>query len=237
VHAGAVPFEATTPTGAAILVASANGFTNTMDFSIERVGYGIGHKDGPIPNLLRVFLATRTTAPNTAPATPSSGDHGTAIVLECNLDDMTGETTGYVLERLLAAGAGDAWITPIVMKKSRPAMILSALCLPEREAALVDIFLRETTTLGLRRREVGKLVLDRTTEEIATTFGSVRVKTGWLDGRALKSKAEHDDLRRIATERGLPLREVEQAVSVEIARHNQNTASKPLPAQIDKPLK
>ena len=121
-------------------------------------------------------------------------------------------------ERLLAAGAGDAWITPILMKKSRPAMTLSALCAPEREAALTEIFLRETTTLGLRRREVGKLTLERTTEEIATSFGPVRVKTGWLDGRRLKSKPEHDDLRRIATERGLPLLDVEHAVRLETAR-------------------
>ncbi|HOG94070.1 MAG TPA: nickel pincer cofactor biosynthesis protein LarC, partial [Opitutaceae bacterium] len=218
VRLGAAPFETTTPTGAAILIASADGFTNTMDFAIERVGYGIGHKDGPIPNLLRVFLASRATAPTPAAAAPATSAGATAIVLECNLDDMTGETAGYVLERLLAAGAGDAWITPILMKKSRPAMTLSALCAPEREAALTEIFLRETTTLGLRRREVGKLTLERTTEEIATSFGPVRVKTGWLDGRRLKSKPEHDDLRRIATERGLPLLDVEHAVRLEIAR-------------------
>lgn len=224
VRAGTVPFEATTPTGAAILVASADGFTNTMDFSIERVGYGIGHKDGPIPNLLRVFLATHVPAQAPAPATPASGAHATAVVLECNLDDMTGETAGYVLERLLAAGASDAWITPITMKKSRPAIMLSALCTAEREAAITDLLLRETTTLGLRRREVGKLMLERTSAEIATTFGPVRVKTAWLDGRAVKSKPEHDDLRRIATERGLPLREVEQAVLQEIARQGQPPA-------------
>ncbi len=218
VHAGAVPFEATTPTGAAILIASADGFTNTMDFSIERVGYGIGHKDGPIPNILRVFLATRTTEPSAAPNSPTTSNHGTAIILECNLDDITGETIGYVLERLLAAGACDAWITPIIMKKSRPALTLSALCSPEHEPAITAIFLRETTTLGLRRREVGKIMLERTTEEIATTLGPVRVKTGWLDGRALKSKPEHEDLRRIATERGIPLREVEQTILAEIAR-------------------
>jgi uncharacterized protein (DUF111 family) len=223
-----VPFEATTPTGAAILIASADGFTNTMDFAIERVGYGIGHKDGPIPNLMRVFLATRTTAPAAAPTSPTTSNHGTAIILECNLDDITGETTGYVLERLLTSGASDAWITPIIMKKSRPGMILSALCPPEREAALVDVFLRETTTLGLRRREVVKVMLERTTEEIATTLGLVHVKTGWLDGRPVKSKPEHEDLRRIATERGLPLREVEQTILTEIAGRNQSpTPSNP----------
>jgi hypothetical protein len=179
---------------------------------------------------MRVFLATRATAPAAAPALPTTSSPGTAIILECNLDDITGETIGYVLERLLASGASDAWITPIIMKKSRPGLTLSALCSPEREAALVDIFLRETTTLGLRRREVGKLMLERTTEEIATTLGPVNVKTGWLDGRPVKSKPEHEDLRRIATERGLPLREVEQAILAEIARRNQ-------PPHGKKPLK
>jgi hypothetical protein len=197
-----------------------------MEFSIDRVGYGIGHKDGPIPNLMRVFLASRTASPTAAPASPTTNASGIAIILECNLDDITGETTGYVLERLLAAGASDAWVAPITMKKSRPGLTLSALCPPEREAALVDIFLRETTTLGLRRREVGKLMLERTVEEIATTLGPVRMKTGWLDGRAVKSKPEHDDLRRIATERGLPLREVEQTILAEIARKNQPPPAK-----------
>ncbi|MBK8479336.1 MAG: nickel pincer cofactor biosynthesis protein LarC [Opitutaceae bacterium] len=211
---GTVPFEATTPTGAAILVASTDAFTDKTDFTIERIGYGIGHKDGPIPNILRVFLASTRPAEAAAPA----ASRETAVVLECNLDDMTGETAGYVLEKLLAAGASDAWITPIVMKKSRPAMTLSVLCPPEKEAALAELILRETTTFGLRRREVGKLALERTFEEVATSLGTVRVKTAWLDGRALKSKPEHDDLRRLAESRNLPLREVERTVLAELAQ-------------------
>ena len=135
---------------------------------------------------------------------------GSALALEALPSSQSG----------LASGASDAWVTPITMKKSRPGITLSALCSSEREAAITEIFLRETTTLGLRRREVGKIMLERTTEEIATSLGSVRVKTGWLDGRAVKSKPEHEDLRRIATERGLPLREVEQTVLAEIARRN-----------------
>ncbi|MFT3783833.1 MAG: nickel pincer cofactor biosynthesis protein LarC [Nibricoccus sp.] len=222
VRAGTVPFEATTPTGAAILMASADGFTNTMDFSIEKVGYGIGHKDGPIPNLLRVFLTTRETAVSSSQASPTNGKRATAVVLECNIDDMTGEAIGYVLEKLFAAGASDAWATPIVMKKSRPALTLSALCSIEEEAAITNVFLRETSTLGLRRREVGKIMLDRKVEEIATSFGPVRVKTGWLEGRAIKSKVEHEDLRRIATDRGLPLRDVERTVYAELTRQNQS---------------
>jgi uncharacterized protein (TIGR00299 family) protein len=231
VRLGTVPFEAATPTGAAILVASADGFTDKPDFTIERIGYGIGHKDGPIPNILRVFLATERTAQDAAPATGPqaetvvSAPRESAVVLECNLDDMTGETAGFVLEKLLCAGASDAWITPIVMKKSRPAITLSVLCPPGRESALTGLLLRETTTFGLRRREVGKLALERTFEEVATSLGSVRVKTAWLDGRRMKSKPEHDDLRRLATERDLPLREVERTVLAELAQREAKSAS------------
>ena len=215
VRLGNVPFEATTPTGAAILVASADGFTDKTDFTLSRIGYGIGHKDGPIPNIVRVFLGT--TKPSEALAKEGAvAPRQIAVVLECNLDDMTGETAGYVLEMLIAAGASDAWITPIVMKKSRPAMTLSVLCPTDLEATLTELLLRETTTFGLRRREVGKLALERTFEEVATTLGTVRIKTAWLDGRRLKSKPEHDDLRRLAETHHLPLREVERTVLAEL---------------------
>ncbi len=247
---GTVPFEATTPTGAAILVASADTFTDQTTFTIERIGYGIGHKDGPIPNLLRVFLGTSVVAsrveagpstsaigavPHETAATPAiSASRKTAAtlapcedatVLECNLDDITGETAGYVLEKLLAAGASDAWFTPIVMKKSRPALTLSVLCPPEKEAALADLILRETTTFGLRRREVGKLALERTFEEVVTSLGPVRVKTAFLDGRPLKSKAEHDDLRRLAETHHLPLREIERTILAELAQRETKSSS------------
>jgi pyridinium-3,5-bisthiocarboxylic acid mononucleotide nickel chelatase len=232
---GTVPFEATTPTGAAILASSATEFTDKTDFTIERIGYGIGHKDGPVPNLLRVFLGSAPVASrgeagiprenagaSAVSASPESAaalaPRQAAVVLECNIDDMTGEAAGYVLGKLLAAGASDAWLTPIVMKKSRPALTFSVLCPPEKEAALAELILRETTTFGLRRREVGKYALERTVEEIATPLGAVRVKTGWLDGRRLKSKPEHDDLRRLAEANALPLREVERIVLGELAQ-------------------
>ncbi|HQF38587.1 MAG TPA: nickel pincer cofactor biosynthesis protein LarC [Opitutaceae bacterium] len=223
---GTVPFEATTPTGAAILAASATEFTDRTDFTIERIGYGIGHKDGPIPNILRLFLGTDIRREDTGASAVSAPPETAAAVapcenatvLECNLDDMTGETAGYVLEKLLAAGASDAWLTPIVMKKSRPALTLSVLCPPEKESALTELILRETTTFGLRRREVGKLALERTLVEVATSLGNVRVKTAWLDGRPLKSKPEHDDLRRLAETHHLPLREVERHILAELAQ-------------------
>lgn len=226
---GTVPFEATTPTGAAILAASATAFTDRTDFTIERIGYGIGHKDGPIPNLLRVFLGTVPVAGR--PEDGRSGDpvaalpRESAVVLECNLDDMTGETAGYVLEALLGAGASDAWLTPIVMKKSRPAVTLSVLCPAEKEAALTELILRETTTFGLRRREVGKVALERRFEQLQTELGPVRVKTALLDGQPLKAKLEHDDLRRLATTHQIPLCEVERRILAERAQREPKPPS------------
>lgn len=214
VRSGAVPFEATTPTGAAILAASANGFTNKMEFSIDRVGYGIGHKDGPVPNILRVFLGTVQIEEGQAKA---PAERETAVMIECNIDDMSGETSGYTLERLLAAGASDVWVTPIQMKKSRPAITLSVLCKQDREDALARIILEETSTFGLRRWVVGKTALQRSSEEITTSYGTVRVKTAWLDGRRLKSKPEHDDVRRLAEQHKQPLRVIEQAIQAVLA--------------------
>jgi uncharacterized protein (TIGR00299 family) protein len=213
---GTVPFEATTPTGAAILAACADEYTDRAEFTIQRIGYGIGHRQGPIPNLLRVFLANGTQPPATA---SDIGAHREpAVVIECNIDDMTGEVAGHVLELLLAAGAADAWVTPIVMKKSRPAICFSVLCDLSHEAQMIDLLLRETSTFGLRRREVGKLALERRISEVATPLGPVRVKTAWLDGRQLKSKPEYEDLRRLAASHGRPLCEVERMVAAVLAQ-------------------
>jgi pyridinium-3,5-bisthiocarboxylic acid mononucleotide nickel chelatase len=108
------------------------------------------------------------------------------------------------------------WLTPIVMKKSRPAVALSVLCRPEAEAALAELVLRETSTFGFRRRMVDKASLDRVVTTVVTSLGPVRVKTAYLGGRPLKAKPEYEDLRRIAEERGLALREVRELVLLEV---------------------
>jgi hypothetical protein len=212
-----VPFEATTPTGAAILCANAHGFTDTLDFSIEKIGYGIGHKDGPLPNILRVFLA-QSVEKNTTYAGRLAAGREEAVLLECNLDDMTGEEIGHVIERLLATGAADAWATPIVMKKSRPALLLSVLGKPADEAKLCDLVLRETSTFGLRRRLVDKQVLERSFEDFASSLGSIRVKSAWLEGKRVKWKFEYEDLKRLAAEHRLPLRTLENQLRAEYER-------------------
>ena len=136
-------------------------------------------------------------------ATPKS-----VTLLECNLDDMTGEALGYALEQLLDAGALDAWFTPIMMKKGRPAVLLSALCRLEDTDRLIELLLRETSTLGVRRRVVERVIADRETVRVETPWGSVRCKVKRLEGVTISIKPEHDDCARIAREQGLPLEQV-----------------------------
>jgi hypothetical protein len=205
VKTGAVPFEMTTPTGAAILVSSVESFTTAARFTIKKVAYGIGHRDTEIPNVLRVFLAE---IPQRPPAQ--------ACVLECNIDDMSPELYSHVAELLFSAGASDVFFTPIIMKKSRPAVMLSVLCNSEVEERLQELILTETTTFGMRRLAVGKIMLDREVRTIATKLGEVRVKTALQNGRRIKAKPEYEDCRRIAQERNMPLREVYEMVQKEI---------------------
>jgi TIGR00299 family protein len=211
VSSGAVQKETTTPTGAAILAASVSAFTDDKRFRITRVAYGVGHRDTEIPNVLRVFLAERDA--DAAPTSPG-GDEG--VLLECNIDDMSPESHGFAMERLFAAGADDVWITPIVMKKNRAAIALSAMCPRDREAAVAEAMLRETTSLGLRRSTYRKTALDREMATVETSLGRVRVKSAFLRGEKLKSKPEYEDLRAIAQARGMSIAAVLEAIRKEL---------------------
>jgi pyridinium-3,5-bisthiocarboxylic acid mononucleotide nickel chelatase len=207
VKSGAVQKETTTPTGAAILAASVDEFTDDMRFRITRVANGIGHRDDELPNVLRVFLGS---------ADDIASSNADGVLVECNIDDMSPEAHGHVMERLFAAGADDAWLTPIVMKKNRSAISLSAICALDKEPSLVEAILRETTTFGLRRSYYRKTALERSSSAITTSLGEVRVKTAYLDGKAIKSKPEYDDLRRIADERGMSVIAVLEAIRKEL---------------------
>jgi pyridinium-3,5-bisthiocarboxylic acid mononucleotide nickel chelatase len=206
VKSGAVMMETTTPTGAAILMASVDEFTDDMRFRITRTAYGVGHRDTEIPNLLRAMLGERDAA--------EAADGG--VLIECNIDDMSPELHGHLLERLFAAGADDVWITPIVMKKNRSAIGLSAICGAGKEASVAEAMLRETTTFGLRRSGFRKTSLDRDIRTVATSLGEVRVKTAYLGGAALKSKPEYEDLKRIADEKGMSILSVLERLREEL---------------------
>ncbi len=206
VKSGIAEHEMTTPTGAAILAACVDSFTDDKRFTIKRVAYGVGHRDAGVPNLLRVFLAEAS----------GRAEGAEDCILECNIDDMSPEIYGHVSELLFSAGAADVWFTPIIMKKSRPAVTLSALCAAETEPRLSEIMLRETTTFGLRRISVGKTALEREIRTVRTSLGELRVKSAFMDGKRIKMKPEYEDCRKIAEEKGMTLREVYDAVQKEI---------------------
>lgn len=196
--------ELVTTTAAAILTTLATP-SRLPEMILERTGYGAGRSDFPIPNVTRVLIGT---------ALERDGGDGTSdqiVVLEANIDDMPAQHYELAFERLFAAGARDVWLTPIVMKKGRPALTLSVLGAPDDEAALARVLLRETTTIGVRVRSERRHVLPREIVLVETPFGPVRVKRVTLDGRT-RVQPEYDDLVRIARERALPLAEVARTV-------------------------
>ncbi len=201
--------ELVTPTAAAILGTRCAQPGRFPPMKLEEVGYGAGTRELPDrPNVLRVLIGT---APRVADPTMPPAER--VWVIEASLDDATGETVAWAMDRLLAAGALDAHATPVLMKKGRPGIVLSALAPEPTVAAIEEVFLRETTTFGVRRHPVERSVLARELRPVHTPWGDVRVKIGWLDGRVVVTHPEHDDCRRSALAHGVPLRDVLAAAS------------------------
>jgi uncharacterized protein (TIGR00299 family) protein len=200
VHTGGVSFEATTPTGAAIIAATAEPLPPSLKYVIRKSGYGIGQKNNPArPNILRVFLAETVDREETGHQ---------ARLIECNIDDMNPETSEYISGRLFEAGAGDVWFTPVIMKKGRPAYTLSIICEEEQVAAVREIIFTETTTIGLRVTTFTKETLHREFEEIETRFGRVLIKKSYFNGVLVSMKPEAGRCASIAQETGLPMKQV-----------------------------
>ncbi|MHC4607232.1 MAG: nickel pincer cofactor biosynthesis protein LarC [Planctomycetota bacterium] len=194
--------EIVTPTGAAILAALVRSPGEFPPMRLRATGYGAGDYDLPQrPDFLRVLVG--------APLPARRGD--AVLLLETNLDDIPGEDVGGLFETLFDAGALDVFTTPIQMKKSRPAVILSVLAPPSRSEALERLLLRHTTTFGVRRRLVERTTLDRRTVRVGTPYGAIRVKVGSLDGEVLQVSPEYEDLRRAAKKHGVPLSRVRQS--------------------------
>ncbi len=207
--------ELTTPTGAAIITGMANFERPAM--SVIGVGVGLGGKDPELfPNVVRIWLGER--AENAALNTPAALRQASIVLLETNLDDVTGEVLGYTQERLFALGALDVWHTPIQMKKNRPGVILSALLPQNLEHAAVELILRETPTLGIRTRAVERYVAEREVVAMETDLGLINVKVKSLAGEAVGAAPEYEDCRRIALETGRPLQEVYQQAEAEARR-------------------
>ncbi|HEX5271059.1 MAG TPA: nickel pincer cofactor biosynthesis protein LarC [Gemmataceae bacterium] len=195
--------ELTTPTGAAILTAVVKEWTASPAMTIERVGHGAGTRNLPEqPNILRVFVGEAQGLQ------PQGLDADQVWVVETNLDDVPAEVVGYCYDLLFAAGAVDVFSAPIFMKKNRPGVLLSVLCPESALAAVEEVLFRETTTLGVRRYPASRHKLHRKEHTVETSWGPVRGKLGWREGRPPVFSPEYDDCARVAREQKVPLREV-----------------------------
>lgn len=203
VTSGAAPFEMTTPTGAAILAATVHSFTDRMNFTPQKIGYGIGTRDTEIPNVLRLYLGELE---EDEPGDDAAQED--AWLVECNIDDMNPELYEEVMDALLEKGARDVYLTPILMKKSRPAVTLSIICDSRRKKDMEEVLWYQTTTFGLRSCPIAKTMLKRELSEVETPYGPVTMKHGFFRGRKIKSKPEYADCKRIAREKGVSIREV-----------------------------
>ncbi|MCR4907018.1 MAG: nickel pincer cofactor biosynthesis protein LarC [Clostridiales bacterium] len=197
IYGGAIRGELCTPTGAALLKHFATRFGDMPVMRTERIGYGMGKKDFEAANCVRAMLGEREEKPSDA------------VLLACNLDDMTPEAVGFAMETLLAGGALDVWTTPVGMKKSRPGILLSVLCHPEDREETVRRIFRHTSTIGIRESTLRRYTLTRREEERETPAGPVRQKIseGWGVTRV---KDEYEDLARIARDEGISLAEAKE---------------------------
>lgn len=193
--------ELVTPTGAAIVGALATSFTLPEKFKIRKTGMGAGKRKYDPPSLLRAMIIEA-----------AGQDEGDFIYkLETNIDDCTGETLGYVMERLLEAGARDVHFVPIYMKKNRPAYELVVICDADKREKLEQIIFEETTTIGIRRAKMERTVLQRETGSIELSFGELKVKTCTLPDGSKKCYPEYDSAKALAKEKGMTLEQVLEA--------------------------
>jgi hypothetical protein len=194
--------ELTTPTGAAILKVIA-AFEPPPPLLVERIGYGVGTKDWP--DRANVVRATLGTAASDEP-------EEALFVLECNLDDLSPQLVGALLETLLRQGALDAWVTPVLMKKGRPAHLVSVLCDEAARQRVLETLVLESSSLGVRSSKVSRLALERRFDTVHTAFGPARVKIGLWQGKVVNVAPEFDDCKRLAETAQVSLKEVHQRV-------------------------
>ncbi|QBP42471.1 nickel pincer cofactor biosynthesis protein LarC [Paenisporosarcina antarctica] len=190
--------ELTTPTGAAFIKALVDEYGNMPPLAMEKIGYGAGKKDFEHPNVLRVVLFNVEETPQQEQIT----------ILECQLDDFTGEAMGFIMEKALNQGALDVYFTPVTMKKSRPGTLITILTKPENTFVLEELLLRETSTFGVRKSEWSRRILSREFKEIQTVYGKITVKVGMLEGEIIKIYPEYEDVKKAAYQYDVPFVDV-----------------------------
>jgi pyridinium-3,5-bisthiocarboxylic acid mononucleotide nickel chelatase len=222
VHAPLTPttaeVELITPTGAAILAALAS--FERPDIAVSSVGVGAGKRDLPWPNVMRLIVGevAGPAADATDAAADATDDATEMVQLETNIDDMNPQFYGHVMEKLFAAGARDVWLAPIQMKKNRPGTLLGVIALRRDEAALAELILRETTTLGMRVLPIRRHEAAREFRRVETAYGTLSVKLKLIGGEVIAAVPEYDDCVRLAKENGVSLAEVYKAANEALAK-------------------
>lgn len=223
VFSSGIDGELVTPTGAAIVATLATHFGTMPRMTIAQIGYGAGSRDFPgHPNLARLLIGEE--------AARESGADDTVSVIQANVDDMSPQLFGFMMDRALAAGALDVTCSAIQMKKNRPGLEITVLSKPEKTEALARILFEQTTTLGVRIHEERRRVLNREFVSVETRYGKVRVKVAKIRGQIVNAAPEYDECRRIAEEKSVPLKEV---MAEALAAFRQEQAEpKPSPSAV-----
>jgi uncharacterized protein (TIGR00299 family) protein len=198
IYSSGVERELFTPTGAAILTTLGSEFGSMPLINVERIGHGAGRDDLVHPNLLRLIIG----------ALESASGKEKVIVIETNIDDMNPQFYDYVIEKLFAMGVLEVFITPVLMKKNRPGHLLTVICPSEKLPSVTEFLLRETTTLGLRWHEEERAKTDREILPLQTKHGRIRFKLARWEGEVINLSPEYEDCKRLALEKGVPLKEI-----------------------------
>ncbi len=198
IYSSGVEVELLTPTGAALLTSLGSEFGKMPGMRVERIGYGAGKSDLPHPNLLRLIIGREESA----------AGKEKVMVVETNIDDMNPQFYDYVMEKLLGMEALEVFLTPIVMKKNRPATLLTVICSAEKLSSVVNFLIRETTTLGLRWREEERNCADREILTLQTKYGKIRFKLARWEGKDVNLSPEYEDCKRLALSYNVSIKEV-----------------------------
>lgn len=210
VYSSGAPTELVTPTGALLVTSYASEYGPLPAMTIERAGYGAGDRDIPsFPNTFRVLVGEETGRP--------AGDR--VVVVECAIDDMNPQLYGTLMERLYEAGALEVYYQPVQMKKNRPGTLVTVIAEPWRRPAVSRVLFLETTTIGLRYQEIARECLERESVIVETPYGAVRVKVSRLGSEIVNARPEFDDCARVASQRGVPVREVLESASRAWSEH------------------
>lgn len=196
--------ELVTPTGAAIVKALADDFGQMPEMTYDAVGYGFGKKDFGIPNVLRAYIGEISSGQNVSDS---------VSVVETNIDDMNPQFYDDVIKLLLASGALDVFLTPIQMKKGRPATKLTVICRPEDSDNLSDLVLKHTTSIGVRIRSESRICLERSLESVRTQYGTISVKLSKKNGKVYNIKPEYSDCQQAAESANTPVKLVYEAAT------------------------